>query len=237
MLTGLWRAVRPYAAGLLIGVVFSIALLDWVKQAEPDFPRLAPRAASNPGESPPVAKKSTPEVATPEVASVPLPPKSGDASPPVPAAAAKQSPILAPAPPADSAPRADPAPTAREPQVESPLPAPLPVEAHSPTTEPGKNQVTVFDQTFCGPPPPQPGFGMNHYLACVWRNQCLMRANKALRMIEEGRSRCPGNGPNAQSCQNYYRSLESRYQPSMCSQMEPSSGGGGPTMPPYPPLP
>ncbi|MBF0368243.1 MAG: hypothetical protein HQL52_02200 [Magnetococcales bacterium] len=100
--------------------------------------------------------------------------------------------------------------------------------AYTPAVKsPAKSKKSTAKKVSCGTPPSQPGFAMDRYLSCQWYRHCLDRLDRARRMISRGRDLCPKSGANAQQCRNYYRSLESRYQPEMCNQWRGYSAIGG----------
>ena len=69
----------------------------------------------------------------------------------------------------------------------------------------------------CGVAPKRPGINMDRYLACQWRADCLNRLERARRLIEQDKRRCPTSGNNAQACLAYYRALAQQYHASLCS--------------------
>ncbi|MEO5353762.1 MAG: hypothetical protein H7835_11210 [Magnetococcus sp. XQGC-1] len=111
--------------------------------------------------------------------------------------------------------------------TEQPLDSELerdPVEMVVPRQSPAKPSAGKYQESArpdCGAPPMRPGRQMDQYLACQWRADCLNRLDRARRMIEQDKKRCPTVGGEAQSCLAYYHALEQQYHPSLC-------GGGWP---------
>ena len=79
-------------------------------------------------------------------------------------------------------------------------------------------QVAAAEPSDCGPRPLYQGAEMTRHVACVWRRDCLSRLAQSLRLVEQGRARCPASGPQARACQDYHDNMARQYQPALCQQ-------------------
>ncbi|MBF0147748.1 MAG: hypothetical protein HQL84_04645 [Magnetococcales bacterium] len=70
----------------------------------------------------------------------------------------------------------------------------------------------------CGAPPTRPGPEHERYLACLWRRNCQIRLDNYQKMIYQGLKSCPEHTIHAQTCRNFYRSLQLQNPPQICDQ-------------------
>lgn len=227
------KQFAPYVAGILIGVGFFF-LLVYLLPLLPEAPVLdwslltARKEVSVP--VPPAQSGSAPEAGKAAGAT------DGVSRPPQGVAATQPTPPSQPTAPAQPMASAQPAPKFAEAgsvmsespaqsdvvATEQPLDSELerdPVEiaiSSAPPAKPAADKPQEGTWGDCGVPPARPGRLMDQYLACRWRADCLSRLDRARRMIEQDRKRCPTVGGEAQSCQAYYHSLEQQYHPSLC---------------------
>ncbi|MBF0184479.1 MAG: hypothetical protein HQM06_08825 [Magnetococcales bacterium] len=211
--------------------------------AAPVAPVAPPAVVAAPVATPPAATSAAavkPSAATVAVVPVtpPAPAATVAAAVPAPASGSTRSETVVNVPP--PAPVAPPAPIKAPPVLQEqavaapPMDAELerdPVEivetqrnaqiAKAVENRPPVPDNTVSSRKDCGTPPNRPGPGMESYLACQWRADCLARLERARSMIDQDRRRCPVSGNEAQACQSYYRALEQQYHPALC-------GGGWP---------
>ena len=236
----IFKHFTPYIAGILVGVGFffllvyllpllpEVSVLDWsmvsakkeVSLSLPTQPgsAVAPLPAAVPAGAAVtggIAEQPQKPTAT---QSPPAPPQVATQSPQTP----QQAPRFAEAGSALSEmPNRGPVPPdiiATEQPLDSELerdPVEMVVPRQSPA-KPSAGKQQEDGRIDCGTPPMRPGRQMDQYLACQWRADCLSRLDRARRMIEQDKKRCPTVGVEAQSCQAYYRALEQQYHPSLC---------------------